>query len=179
MNENANDFQELLSIANLNIAFAEKETEIRLARELEDKKIATESLSLYIQKLIIEVLLNAKKRNGTIDDLSQFSKYGAPINASWTLNESMLQIVIDFSWARGDDTLFYDQGGFNTRIINWNYLCEMLHEKGITIEHKEESSYKPEDTEYPWYGGTHHYNDLLIITLAKTKKYYYRRNIKK
>lgn len=164
------DLQELFALADKNILISkqqESEEKREINRKKRAKKLKAEKLALSIQKLIIEVVKNAKTNCGLITDIGAISNYGEPRNKTYELDDSKLQIKLDFSYSIASDILCYTgPRGFKTDEINWKYLCELLKEKGIILEHHQTRK----ETGDPNYITYTNFGDVLVITVERTKK---------
>lgn len=165
------DFQELLLKADENIQIAKQKAKYKDAQPKKTEKSSrdrsAERLSGYIQNMIVEILTDIKSNTGVVDNLDDISKYGNIKDAKWMLDESKLQIVLDFSYAIPGDVLCYTGSrGFKKNNVSWRYLCQLLQEKNIIIEHTNSEKYVGEKD---WYGTTY-YTNILIITLERIKK---------
>ena len=117
--------------------------------------------------MVIEILMNINSNSGIVHDLGDISEYGEPNQTKWTLDESKFQITLDFSYSISDDVLYYTgPRGLTVDSIDWEYLCKLLQEKNIIINHNKSRFHEDEPN---WYGTTY-YTDVLTITLERTKK---------
>lgn len=167
------NFQKLLSKADENIRIVEEEAKKKEEKakkkaieEQKERERKTKILELDILKIIAETLTNIKSNTGVVNKLSGISKYGDLKEAKWTLDEAQFQMILDFSYNVPGDALCPTSRGFVTKDISWEYLCQLLQEENIMIEHNE-SRY----TKYEKYGyDTTYHTDVLIITLERAKK---------
>ncbi len=162
------NMQELINLTNKRIGDTiQKENEERIRKQQEETRqrlLNTEELAQSIQKMILNILTNCKDYSGKVWNLDDISKYGTPTDTQWSLNESEFKIILDFSYCIPGDCLSYSgPRGFCVSLIDWEYLCKLLQDNGITINR---DTKRTEIKEENWYGRTE-YTDILTISAGK------------